>query len=153
MPNLQILQLQTSLIEPNVLLLTWNIISGEDPNINTNYIINYTDVLNGITNQVITTNMSVILNLSNNTTYNIRVISVDVGGFSSNPSNIVTNTTSSPRNLIGLSSGLRPFNKLLSFQLNTERMCDNLKVISQYPSFIDITKKPFYQYYRIQKNI
>ena len=142
MPNLQILQLQTSLIEPNVLLLTWNIISGEDPSINTNYIINYTDVLNGITNQVITTNMSVILNLSNNTTYNIRVISVAVGGFASNPSNMVTNTTSAPRNLIGLSSGLRPFNKLLSFQINTERMCDNLKVISPYPSFIDMSYTP-----------
>lgn len=146
MSNLQTIQLYGSLTEPNVIFLTWLLTSYEDPALNLYYIIHYN------TSTIITTSMNYSLPVDVNTTYTIYVNSVDSSGYISAPSNSIQITTTIQSNLPGLNSGLRPFNKLLSYQLNVERTCDNAKVILPYPTFIDINNKPFYQYYKINQN-
>lgn len=144
--NLQIIQLYGSLIQPDVIFLTWLITSGEDPLVNAYYIINY----NG--SMLISTSMNTRLPVNEMTTYDISVISVTTLGNHSAPSNSVQITTSSKSNILGTKSGLRSLHNNLSFQLNVERTCDNATPILPYPAFIDITKQPFYQYYKIQSN-
>jgi hypothetical protein len=151
MANIQNLQLYVSVIEPNAFFATWNITSGEDPIVNSYYVIYVTILGSGDTRLIYTPNMNHRIPVEQNTTYVFTVKSVTFSGASSNPSNFVTITSTNRLNLIGLASGLRPFNKLLVYQLNIERICDNAEVILPYPTYIDITKKPFYQYYKIQQ--
>jgi hypothetical protein len=145
--NSQIIELYGSLIEPSVLFLTWSILSNDNPDVNAYYIITYNNYT------TTTTSMNIRLPVDENTTHNISVASVTtVGNLVSSPSNIIQITTSSNLNLPGLNSGLRPFSRLLSYQLNIERTCDNAKAILPYPTFIDNSKQPFYQYYKIKPN-
>jgi len=146
--NLQIIQLNGSLIIPNILFLTWYISSSEDPIDNAYYIITYNNYT------TTTTAMNISLPGDENTTHTISVRSVTtLGNLVSAPSNTIQITTSNKLNLMGLNSGSRPFSSLLPYQLNIERMRDNAKVILPYPTSIDNTKQPFYQYYKIQQNI
>jgi hypothetical protein len=147
MSNLQSLELSGYASEPNVIFLTWTITS-QYLYVNQYYTIYYTS--NNITNQIISISQNTKLNVIDNTTYNIWVTSLDSNGNTSNDSNEITITTPSISNQHGSRSGLRPFNRGLSYQLNVERICDNQQVISPYPTYIDITKKPFYQYYKIK---
>ena len=151
MANTQILQLYVSVIEPNAFFATWNITSGEDPSVNSYYVIYATILGSSDTRLIYTPHMNYRIPVKQNTTYIFSVKSITISGASSNPSNSVTITSPNRVNLLGLSSGLRPFNKLLVYQLNLERICDNAQVILPYPTYIDINKKPFYQYYKIQQ--
>ena len=146
MSNLQTIQLSGSLTDPNTIFLTWLITSFENPALNQYYIIQYN------TSTIITTSMNISLPVDENTTYTIYVTSVDSLGYYSSPSNSIQITTSIKMNMLGLNSGLRPFNNLLSYQLNVEKMYDNVPVLSPYPTFININNKPFYQYYKIKPN-
>ena len=148
MSNQQSLELSGYASEPNVIFLTWTITSTV-PYVNQYYTIYYTS--NNITNQIISISQNTKLNVTDNTTYNIFVTSLDSNGNTSNDSNTIPITTPALSNQHGSRSGLRPFNNRgLSYQLNVERICDNQQVISPYPTYIDITKKPFYQYYKIK---
>jgi hypothetical protein len=144
MSNLQVIQLSCSLNTPTEIFLTWNIISFENPAYNSYYIIHYN------TDTLLTTSMNFRLPVHENTTYTIYITSVDHLGNESSPSNSIQITSSINENVVGLNSGLRPFSRLLPYQLNVERMCDNVPVLLPYPTFININNKPFYQYYKIQ---
>jgi hypothetical protein len=144
MSNLQVIQLNGILNTPTVIFLTWNITSFENASLNLYYIIHYN------TETITTTSMNIRLPVQQNTTYNIYVTSINSLSNESSPSNIIQITSSINNNVPGLNSGLRPFNRLLSYQLNVERMCDNAPVLLPYPTFININNKPFYQYYKIQ---
>ena len=146
MSNLQVIQLSGSLNTPNIIFLTWNITSFENPAYNLGYTIHYN------TSTFVTTSMNFRLPVQENITYTIYITSIDYYGNISQPSNSIQITSSILSNLPGLNSGLRPFSRLLPYQINVERECDNVPIVSPYPTFIDTNNKPFYQYYKIKPN-
>ena len=148
MSNPQTLVLSGYASEPNVIFLTWTVNNNSSLYTNQYYTISYTS--NNITNYIISYITNMKLNVIDNTTYTITVTSLNQSGIPSNPSPELTITTPALSNQHGSRSGLRPFNRSLSYQLNVERICDTQQVISPYPTYIDITKKPFYQYYKIK---
>ena len=145
MTNLQRIQLTGILSEPTTICLNWVITNI--PNAVNNL---YTIYVNGAMNTNVFYGMSYILNnLSENTDYSIYVTGTDAFGVTSMPSNIITIHTRSYLNKLGSLSRERPFYNKISTSHNIQQTQLNVEVISPYPTFIDPSKKPFYQYYRI----
>jgi hypothetical protein len=147
MANDEILSLGSSVINGITIFLSWEVVSGADPTLNKYYTVYYNS------NTITSTTMNVALELNPYTTYSIYVTSTNLSDEESVPSNTVTVTTTNISNFAGaLASGPRPYPPDAT-NVTVENMYQITPVSnassSTTPVFIDPTKKPFYQYYRI----
>jgi hypothetical protein len=148
MPNNEILYLSGSLINPINIFLSWIVVSGDDPSLNKHYNIYF--------NSQVTSSetMNINLGLLPYTTYSIYVTSVNNSDEESVPSNTIEITTTNISNVLGqLASGTRPFQTNPRTNITIENLYNVTPISnsnsSTTPVFIDPTKVPFYQYYKI----
>jgi hypothetical protein len=148
MPNNQILDLNGTLINQINVFLTWVVTSGDDPSFNKYYNIYLNSEV------LVTDTMNITLELKPYTTYSIHVTSVNTTDEESIPSNTIELTTTDIDNIMGaFASGTRPFQTSQVKNITVENLY-NITTVSNSnssttPVFIDPTKVPFYQYYKI----
>ena len=148
MPNNEILELRGTLINEINVFLSWIVISGDDPEFNKYYNIYLNSEV------VVTDTMNIRLELKPYTTYSIHVRSVNSTDEESVPSNTIELTTTDIDNIMGaFASGTRPFQTSKVKQITVENLYQTTPVSnsnsSTTPVFIDPTKVPFYQFYKI----
>lgn len=150
MANDEILFLGGSVINGLTIFLSWELVSGADTAFNKYYTIYYNSTA------INSTAMNEVLELNPYTTYNIYVTSTNISDEESVPSNTLIFTTTDAINFISsLASGTRPYPPD-STNVTVENMYQITPVSNASspttPVFIDPTKKPFYQYYKIDPN-
>jgi hypothetical protein len=148
MPNNQILDLSGSLINEINVFLSWVVTSGDDSSFNKYYNIYLNSEV------LVTDTMNIRLELNPYTIYSIYITSVNLTDEESVPSNTIELTTTDINNIMGaFASGTRPFQTSRVKTITVENLYNTTPVSnsnsSTTPVFIDPTKVPFYQYYKI----